>query len=437
MSTSRRQVTVLLFCVAPKLLPEIVTEDPTTPALGDTLLMDGGITRVKFTPLLASPPTVTTILPVVVPTGTVTPIPVLLQLPAVAAMPLKVTVLPLCVAPKLLPVIVTAAPTGAAAGEMLVMLGATMKFTPLLGQPLTVTTPLPVVAPFGTVTQILVLPQLPTVAAVPLKVTVLPLWLDPKLLPLIDTAVPTGPELGERLVIEACTITVKLTALLANPSTVTRTLPVVAPAGTVAPILLLLQRVTDAVVPLKVTVLPFWLEPKLVPRNRHAGARRTGGYRQTADPRRHGEGHAVTLDATDRHGNIARRRRGNRHRDAAGAPIRRRGGSSVERHDAAALSRAEVAAADRYHGSNWSRRRRKAGDRWEYRSIGQCNLLHCTGCTQTALAGATATTRGEAGLSGIVSSQAASAAIGSTAAIATIRELTDAAVGATLGDVPD
>jgi len=70
---------------------------------------------------------------------------------------------------------VTAVPTGPEAGLKLVMLGGTrtVKETPLLARPLTVTTTLPVVAPFGTATTMLVALQLVGVAAVPLRVTVL------------------------------------------------------------------------------------------------------------------------------------------------------------------------------------------------------------------------------------------------------------------------
>lgn len=48
---------------------------------------------VKFTALLAIPPTVTTTFPGVAPLGTVTPILVALQLVAVAVVPLNFTVL--------------------------------------------------------------------------------------------------------------------------------------------------------------------------------------------------------------------------------------------------------------------------------------------------------------------------------------------------------
>jgi hypothetical protein len=86
--------------------------------------MFGGGTTVKDTPLLAEP-TVTTTLPVVAPVGTVATIDVVLQLAiAVAAVPLNFTVLVPCVEPKLLPVMVTEAPTAPEVGDKLVMLGA-------------------------------------------------------------------------------------------------------------------------------------------------------------------------------------------------------------------------------------------------------------------------------------------------------------------------
>src|SRR5216684_5669771 len=121
--------------------------------------MFGGTTTVKFTPLLAKAPTVTTTLPVVAPVGTGTAILVALQLVGVATAPLNVTALAPCVAPKFVPEIVTEAPTFAEVGLTLVMLGVdpTVKGNPLLDKPPdVVTTTFPVVAPTGTVTTTLV-----------------------------------------------------------------------------------------------------------------------------------------------------------------------------------------------------------------------------------------------------------------------------------------
>ena len=63
---------------------------------------------------------------------------------------------------------------------------------------LTVTTTLPVVAPEGTGTVMLVSLQLVGVAATPLNVTVLVPWVEPKSHPDIVTVLPTPPELGDR-----------------------------------------------------------------------------------------------------------------------------------------------------------------------------------------------------------------------------------------------
>lgn len=55
--------------------------------------MLGADPTVKFTPLLATPPTVTTTLPVVAPVGAGATILVVLQLVGVAVLPLNLTVL--------------------------------------------------------------------------------------------------------------------------------------------------------------------------------------------------------------------------------------------------------------------------------------------------------------------------------------------------------
>jgi len=95
--------------------------------------------------------------------------------------------------------------------------------------------------------------QLVTVAVVPLNFTVLEPWLDPNVVPVIVTEAPTAPEVRERLVMFGTTV--KLTPLLVLLETVTTTFPVVAPVGTVAMILVALQLVAVAAVPLNLTVL--------------------------------------------------------------------------------------------------------------------------------------------------------------------------------------
>jgi hypothetical protein len=125
--------------------------------------------------LLATPPTVTTTFPVVAPAGTGTTMLLADQVVGAAAMPLKVTVLDPWLAPKLLPLIVTAVAIGPLDGDRLVSVGVgmTVNESPLLASPPTATTTLPLVAPTGTGTTMLVADQDVGVAAVPLNVTVL------------------------------------------------------------------------------------------------------------------------------------------------------------------------------------------------------------------------------------------------------------------------
>ena len=136
-----------------------------------------------------------------------------------------------------------------------VVSGCTVKFTPLLATPPTVTTTFPVAAPPGTGATMLVAFQLVGVADTPLNLTVLLPCKAPKFAPVIVTEVPTTPDVGFRPVIFGGTETVKFTPLLATPATVTTTFPVVAPAGTGAMMLVALQLVGVAAVPLKEIVL--------------------------------------------------------------------------------------------------------------------------------------------------------------------------------------
>src|SRR5260370_5519939 len=74
--------------------------------------MLGPAVTVNCTPLLATPPTVTTTFPVVAPVGTFTAMLVEVQVETAAAVPLKVTALAPWLAPKFAPEIVTDVPAG-------------------------------------------------------------------------------------------------------------------------------------------------------------------------------------------------------------------------------------------------------------------------------------------------------------------------------------
>jgi len=215
--------------------------------------MPGAEVTVKRTPLLATPPTVTITLPLVAPAGTDAVILVALQLLTAATVPLNFTVFVPWLDPKLAPEIVMEAPMGPEVADRLEMVGAvvTLNGTPLLGTPPTVTTTLPLVAPAGTLVEMLVALQFVAVAATPLNVIEPAV---PKFEPLIVTAAPTGPADGESPVIVGADVTVNGQPLLDTPPAVTITLPLVAPAGTIAVMLLVLQLEVDAETPLNVTV---------------------------------------------------------------------------------------------------------------------------------------------------------------------------------------
>src|SRR5258706_9040450 len=203
---------------------------PDTVALlsGVVIVPTGGVVSartVKLTPLLARPPTVTTTVPVVAPAGTSATMLVAVKFVGVASVPLNLTVLLPCVAPKFVPVIVTEAPASPDAGFTLVMLGAgaaeIVKFTPLLARPPTVTTTFPVVAPAGTSAAMPVALQLVGIAAVPLNLTVLLPCVAPKFAPVIVTEAPANPDVGFRLAMlgAGTAETVKFTPLLARLTT--------------------------------------------------------------------------------------------------------------------------------------------------------------------------------------------------------------------------
>ena len=118
---------------------------------------------------------------------------------AAAAVPLKAT----RVAPvKFVPVMATPVPTGPLLGLNELIVGSapvTVKALALSTEPPgVVTLILPVVAPLGTLVLIWVSETIPKLAVVPLKVT----WVAPvKFVPVMVTAVPTGPLVGVNKVI--------------------------------------------------------------------------------------------------------------------------------------------------------------------------------------------------------------------------------------------
>jgi hypothetical protein len=158
----------------------------------------------------------------------------------VAVVPLNVTVPE---APKLVPLMMTGVLAGPELGDIPLMFGSTMKGEVLLSTPPTVTTTLtlPAVAKAGTVTAMEVSVQVLTTAVWVPNFTVLVPCDRPKLLPLIVTDEPTAPEPADRLLILGGGTTVKLTPGLVLLPTVTVTLPVTAPLGTVTVIEVSLQ----------------------------------------------------------------------------------------------------------------------------------------------------------------------------------------------------
>jgi len=166
--------------------------------------------------------------------------------------------------PKFVPVMTTEVPTGPEVGEkpVIVVVGPepTTKSAALFVVPPGVVTEIfPVVAPEGTVAVILVEELSENVAETPLNWTAEALL---KVVPLITTLVPTGPDPGVKLVIAGGTR--KEAALEAAPAAfVTLIFPVVAPEGTVTVIWVaeLIANV-GAVVVLKATALAV---SKLVP----------------------------------------------------------------------------------------------------------------------------------------------------------------------------
>jgi hypothetical protein len=224
--------------------------------------MAGGGMTVNVEPALAAPFTVTTTGPLVAPAGTSAVMLLAFHAVTDAVVPLNLTVLAPCVAPKFEPAIDTACPTMPDVGDSdeIDGGGTTVNVTPALAWLLTVTTTGPVVAE-GTVAVMLFMLQFVVVAVTLLNLIVLVPFVAPKLAPAIVTDWPTTPVEG--VSDEMLGFVVKVTPLLVPPVDITTTTgPVIAVEGTCAVMLPLVQFEVVAATPLNVTVPA---EPKVVP----------------------------------------------------------------------------------------------------------------------------------------------------------------------------
>jgi hypothetical protein len=216
--------------VAPvKVVPVMVTAVVFVPLVGEKELIWGS--TLKLVELVAAPTVLVTLIgPLVAPAGTVVRSCVSERAAKPAMAPLKAKpVVPV----KWVPVMVTVAPTAPLVGENELMVGAavelTVKLVELAPVPLgVVTLILPVVAPPGTLVEIPVPETTVKVAGVPLNFTaVVPV----KVNPVIVTAAPSAPLVGEKAVIFG--VTTKFVELVTvPPGVVTATGPVVAATGT-------------------------------------------------------------------------------------------------------------------------------------------------------------------------------------------------------------
>ena len=256
-------LTALPICDVPKFVPTIVTVVPGPPVRGEMLVITGARVTLNASALLPSPFDVTTTLPLVAPAGTTADIAELVTFETEPATPLKVTVES---APKLLPKITIVPPAGAEVGCSLDKLGGkiTVKLAELLSTPLACTVTPPVVAPVGTVVEMLVGLQAAILADTPLNCTVP--WLEPKLLPEMVIGVPTCPDDGLTEATLGAGNTVNVTPLLVLPAPdVTTTGPVAAPDGTAHTMVVADQGQSEASMPLKVTFPVPCVDPKLLP----------------------------------------------------------------------------------------------------------------------------------------------------------------------------
>jgi hypothetical protein len=206
--------------------------------------------------------------PVVVPLGTCVVMLVDVEAVTVAAVPLKLTVLPAGVVLKPAPWMVIVAPTIALAGLKEFIIGGAIKSVVLVtdDSALVVTLIGPEDTPAGTTAVMVVEVEAVIVAGLPLKVTALLAGMVLKPSPVMITVVPAVPLAGEKELIARGPVTVKGEALkLSRKLTVTDIRFVAAPTGTIAVILVSVDAVTVANILLNLTSLSVGVGLKPVP----------------------------------------------------------------------------------------------------------------------------------------------------------------------------
>lgn len=241
-----------------KFIPMIFTIEPTKPLGGVKLVMKGvGITTKLGTLVTLTPLAVTEIFPVDAPEGTLVVMVSEVDSVTVATTPLKSTTFSLAISLKFVPVMITSAPTAPLGGVNPVMVGfpnTVKSFELLMVTPFVVIETLPVVAPLGTVTVMLVVVEEISVALTPLNLTALLAAVVLKCVPVIITVAPGAPLDGVKPVNVGVGNTVKLVAVvIATPLTIIEIGPVTAPNGTIALILVGVDEVMSATIPLNET----------------------------------------------------------------------------------------------------------------------------------------------------------------------------------------
>jgi hypothetical protein len=238
-----------------KFEPDIITVAPIAPLAGLKPVINGEGNTVKFDELFTvTPLVVMEISPEEAPAGTVVVMVVAVEAVTDAFVPLNVTEGD---ALKLVPVMITVAPTAPLEGLNPVMVGEgnTVKFELLKTViPFTVKEINPVPAPTGTVVVILFIEEAVTRAITPLnRITLLALMVL-KLFPEMVMVAPTAAVVGLNPVMFGVGNTVKSSVLVTvTPLTVTVIFPVVAPAGTEVLMLFVVDPVTVAIVLLNLT----------------------------------------------------------------------------------------------------------------------------------------------------------------------------------------